>query len=84
MCFSPIRLCLGVPTSFVQRIGELIVESGSEPGFLGAGSSELGFLGGSLGAWVPWRVHRGSGSLAGSSELGFLGGSLGAWHRYIA
>ena len=68
--FSPIRLCLGVPTSFVQRIVGPGAESSSEPGFLGSGSSELGFLGGSLGAWVPWRVHRGSGSLAGLLELG--------------
>ena len=67
---SPIRLCLGVPTSFVQRIGEPGAESSPEPGFLGAASSELGFLGGALGAWVPWRVHRGSGSLAGLLELG--------------
>ena len=68
--YSPIRLCLGVPTYFVQRIGELEAASSSEPGFPGAGSSELGFPGaGSSELGFPG---------AGSSELGFLGGSLGA------
>ena len=58
-CFSPIRLCLGVPTYSVQRIGQLASQYSSEPRFLG----------GFLGARVPWR--------SGSSEVGFLGGIPG-------